>query len=136
VAAAVQSGLSPTGAAELRNLVHEFSDTFALRVGSKPPASFLPMTLDLLEGATPVLARPRPLSTDKRKFSKQFTDQLLTYGLAYRNPTSTWAHPFHIVDKPGPARYRFTEAKATSVADAPFGKPARIFGWLEVFCHF
>jgi Aspartyl protease len=104
VAAAVQSGLSPTGAAELRSLVHEFSDTFALRVGSKPPAWFFPMTLDLLEGATPVLARPRPLSTEKRKFSKQFTDQLLTYGLAYRNPTSTWTHPVHIVDTPGPAR--------------------------------
>jgi hypothetical protein len=39
---------------------------------------------------------------------KQFTEQLVCFGLAYRSAYSSWARPVHIVNKPGPARYRFT----------------------------
>jgi hypothetical protein len=56
----------------------------------------------------PVRARPRPMPAVKRQLVQQETAALEKYNMIYLNPTSEWAHPVHVVPKPGAAQYRMT----------------------------
>jgi RNase H-like domain found in reverse transcriptase len=89
-------------------LLHEYQDIFALKLGPQPACKFPPMCVVIPVGVRPVRARPRPMPPAKREFVRQQTSALEKYGMIYSNPTSEWAHPVHIVSKPGAAHFRLT----------------------------
>ncbi len=99
---------SETLADDLSNIVTQFFAAFALKIGDRPPARFEPMKIDLKDGIEPVRARARPLSADKRAFVRNQVQSMIQSKLVYRNTTSNWAHPVHVVPKPGAAKFRFT----------------------------
>jgi hypothetical protein len=89
-------------------VLHTYRDIFALKLGPQPPASFPPMRIEMSPGVTPIRTRPRPLPVGKREFAQKQVAALERYGFVYSNPVSAWAHPIHIVPKPGPAQNRMT----------------------------
>jgi hypothetical protein len=105
---ALENGMSPEGAAILKKLLIEYEDVFALKLGKQPLCKFKPLRVIVPADVRPIRARPRPLPAAKRAFVQQETAQLAKYGMILTNPTSAWAHPVHVVPKPGPAQYRLT----------------------------
>ena len=93
---------------DLSTIVDQFSAAFALKNGERSPARFEPMRIELKDGTDPVRALARPLSADKRAFVRNQVQSMTQSKLVYRNTTSYWAHPVHVVPKPGAAKFRFT----------------------------
>eukprot|EP00644_Phytophthora_capsici_P005004 jgi/Phyca11/96647/e_gw1.1.158.1 len=57
------------------------------------------MRIKLKPGATPVRCRARRYSVTHRNFLAKHVKMLLDAGLCYRNPTSEWCSPPHVVPK-------------------------------------
>jgi hypothetical protein len=100
--------MSSEGAATLQKLLIEYEDIFALKLDKKTPCKFKPLRVIMPADVRPIRARPSPLPAAKRAFMQQETAQLARYGMIFANPTSSWAHPLHVIPKPGPAQYRLT----------------------------
>ena len=75
-----------------------------MRLGPDPPVAVEPIQIELFEGATPLLCKPRRLPPLHSKFILDHFKQLLEFGFVYPNPQSQWASPVFCVPKPGENR--------------------------------
>ncbi|KAE9353529.1 hypothetical protein PR003_g3818 [Phytophthora rubi] len=83
----------------LQTILEEKVDVFRLALGGDPPVYMPPMRIKLKSEATPVRCRARRYSSAHREFLARHVKMLLDAGLCYRNPSSQWCSPPHIVPK-------------------------------------
>ncbi|KAG6586658.1 uncharacterized protein IUM83_18148 [Phytophthora cinnamomi] len=76
---------------ELRQLVHEYQDIFAIDVGDEPPALVEPLTVTLKPDAVLFRAKSRKYVPAQRAFLRQELDRLETLGYIRKNNHSRWA---------------------------------------------
>ncbi|GMF27035.1 unnamed protein product [Phytophthora fragariaefolia] len=84
---------------ELQTILEETVDVIRLVLGGDPPVDIPPMRIKLKSEATPVRSRARRYSSAHREFLARHVKMLLDAGLCYRNPSSQWCAPPHIVPK-------------------------------------
>ena len=108
LAAASECGLPKQLFDRLRNLVLDYQDIFRNKMGSDPPANIPPMTIQLRADAKPVHVKLRRYSPPQAAFLRKKVEELLSFGLVYRNSNSRWASAPLIVPKSGPEQFRLT----------------------------
>ena len=92
----------------LRDLLDTYRDIFRTKMGSDPPASVPPMTMQMRRDAKPVRVKVRRYSPPQAVFLRRMVEKLMSFGLVYFNPSSQWALAPLIAPKAGPEQYRFT----------------------------
>ena len=93
---------------ELRSLINNNLSIFCTTFSGGPPADIKPLKIDLTPDRRPVPVKLRNYSQEQREFLKKFVADLLSCGMVYANPTSSWVCAPLLVPMDGPARFRFT----------------------------
>ena len=102
------NGLSKQKQEELRSLIKNNLSIFCTTFTAGPPVDIKTLKIDLNPDCRPVRVKLRNYSQEQREFLKKFVADLLSCGMVYANPTSSWACAPPLVPKDGPARFRFT----------------------------
>ena len=102
------NGLAKQKREELRSLINNNMSIFCTTFSGGPPADIKPLKIDLTPDSRPVRVKLRNYSQEQREFLKKFVADLLSCGMVYPNPTSSWACAPLLVPKDGPAKFRFT----------------------------
>lgn len=99
----------PNGLSDrLTNLVLHSPEIFRDKMGSDSPANIPPMRIQLRADAKPVHVKLRRYYPAQAAFLRKKAEELLSFGLVYRNPNSRWASAPLIVPKPGTDQFRLT----------------------------
>lgn len=85
---AQENGLSKTDTLYLRQAVTNFIDIFRVLFSAGPPASIIPLKIELKSDARPVRARLRNYTQEQRPFLTYILNSLRRHGMVYSNPTS------------------------------------------------
>lgn len=88
--------------------LHNDKDISRTMFSNGPPANFSPLQLELTVNLIPVCVKIRNYSADQRLFFLKLMEQLISAGLFYSNPTTTFTSAPHLVPKSVPTRWRFT----------------------------
>lgn len=151
---AEEQGATASELDRLRTVLRAHENVWRLKLRGDAPAEVTPLEVRVRADARPVRARPRRYTPEQREFMKQFVDQLLKYGLVYRNSNARWASAVHPVarphakvDDPLLKRYRFTvDLRPVNAVTIPLMWPmphlegmlaslrgARVFATLDLF---
>jgi hypothetical protein len=114
------NGISARGAETLDQLVREFRDVWAIKLGPGAPADVPPMCVQLKPNARPRRAANRRWSAPATAFLAATTRKLEKIGALVKNPLATIASPAHAVSKPGSEKYRLTvDCRAVNACCVP-----------------
>jgi hypothetical protein len=114
------NGMSGKGAETLNQLVREFRDIWAIKLGPGAPANVPPMRVQLKPNARPRRAAKRRWSAPSIAFLAAITRNLEKIGALVKNPLATIASPAHAVSKPGSEKYRLTvDCRAVNACCVP-----------------
>jgi hypothetical protein len=114
------NGMSRRGAETLNQLVREFRDIWAIKLGPGAPADVPPMRVKLKPNARPRRAANRRWSAPATAFLAATTRNLEKIGALVKNPLATSASPAPAVSKPGSEKYRLTvDCRAVNACCVP-----------------
>jgi RNase H-like domain found in reverse transcriptase/Reverse transcriptase (RNA-dependent DNA polymerase)/Integrase zinc binding domain/Integrase core domain/Aspartyl protease len=114
------NGMSSKGASALNQLVREFRDVWAIKLGPGAPADVPPMCVQLKPNARPRRAANRRWSAPATAFLAATTRNLEKIGALVKNPLATIVSPAHAVSKPGSEKYRLTvDCRAVNACCVP-----------------
>ncbi|POM60741.1 hypothetical protein PHPALM_30355 [Phytophthora palmivora] len=106
--AAKCAGFAPALLGKLRTLVYKYADVWRVRIGADPPTNVEPLKVRLQPDAQPYRSGTRKYPEPKRKFLRDFVQELERNGLVRRNNTGRWACPALPVVKPHSEDFRCT----------------------------
>jgi hypothetical protein len=112
--------MSSKGAETLTQLVREFRDIWAIKLGPGAPADVPHMRVQLKPNARPRRAANSRWSAPTTAFLAATTRNLDKIGALVTNPLATIAMPAHAESKPGSEKYRLTvECRAVNACCVP-----------------
>lgn len=121
IAEAKSAGATKQELAKLQEIIASHRDVWRVKLRGDPPARVTPLKVEVQTGAAPVRARPRRYTPEAKAFMKEFTDLLVKYGLAYRNPNARWASPVNPVLRPKKVKTEKEPADGEHKADDALG---------------
>ncbi len=105
---AEESGISLSGAKQLKYLLNKYRDVFRIKLGPDTPAKVAPLVITRSDNAKPFSSPPRRYAPAQRKFIIRTIRELEAVGAIYKNNSVRWASPALAVPKPGSAKLSFT----------------------------
>lgn len=108
VQVAVSNGLRAEKVMNLKKIVTDHSDIFRTSLSSGPAADVDPLRIGLFPDAKLVKVRLRNYTQNQRNFLSDFVQKLVSFRMAYPNPSSPWSCAPLLVPKAGPSKFRFT----------------------------
>lgn len=105
---AEDNGMPRTPFESLKKTIHANIDLFRTTFSAGKCAQVPPLKIDLRAEAQPIRVRLRKYSQPQQEFLTKLMKQLMDADIIYPNPTASWASAPLLVEKPGPAKFRFT----------------------------